>query len=237
LFSLERIGHYDEAGERCLLLAEKYRTHPFAPILKLRAAAYLDRTGESAAALRTYRALADEAPDSEAGRQARALVWLGESPSNTLVSAHSNMRVKVYLDGKPVLEGADPRAVSPLAALSVLGPGTHEIGVEVTPVCPGPWFMLNIRNGLVRVMSDGTWECSPVRPTAWPSPGDSSVAWAGVVHGSGSLPKMGWWQFLPNGFIEIQAGSTIEVGWNGWDKQPYQTTYLRKSFVAPGTAR
>jgi hypothetical protein len=45
---------------------------------------------------------------------------------------------------------------------------------------------------------------------------------------------MGWWQFIPNGFVNIPSGKRlIKPAWDGWDKQPFRTTYLRKRFVVP----
>ena len=182
----------------------------------------------------TYADIAREAHASDAGRQAQALLWHHESSSNALLAAHANMRVKFYLDGRAAGEGANPRAVEPFVARVVADPGVHEIVAEVTPICPAPWVSFCLRTHTTNVISDGTWEYARSRPADWPRTDDPAVTWTNVYYARGGLPKMGWWQFIPNGYVSMQGGRRlIEPAWNGWEKQPYVTTYLRKRFVIP----
>ena len=235
VFELEAIGLHEEAAERCRLFAEKYRGGEFATLLMLRSAANRELAEGIASARGTYEAIAREAPDSDAGRQAGDLLWFHQSPSNALLAVHADMRVKFYVDGQPAAEGADHRAVAPLVSRVVLGPGEHEITAEVTPIGPSPWVGFRLRTQTANVVSDETSECTLTRPSDWPHTRDTAATWNRVEYAKGGLPKMAWWQFMPNGYAGMQGGqSLIEPAWNGWEKQPYVTTYLRKRFVVPG---
>lgn len=230
LFELERIAHYDEAGEMCRYFAEKFVNTEWAPVFHLRAAAYRELIDGFQAARPEYEAIAQKMPDSPAGQQARALLWFHEAATNALLAAHANMEVQLYLDGQAVGIGRDPFSL--LVFPVTVTPGEHEIEAEVTPLCPGPWASFYLRAHTTNIVSDGTWECSQTRPTNWPHTGDPSVTWTNVLHAYGDVPKIAWWQFVPNAFINMQnGGRIIEIAWDGWGKQPFVTTYLRKRFV------
>jgi len=234
VFELEAIGLHEEAAERCSLFAEKYPGGEFATLLRLRSAANHELAGDIESARNTYAAIARDAPESTAGQQARNLLWVHESPSNALLAAHANMRIKFYVDGQPAGEGADQRAVAPIVSRVVLSAGEHEITAEVTPIGPSPWVGFRLRSGMIDLASDDTWECARTRPADWPRTEDPSVEWAPIYYAKASLPKMPWWQFMPNGYVGLQGGRyLIEPAWKGWQKQPYVRTYLRKRFVVP----
>jgi hypothetical protein len=231
LFDLERIGHYEDASERCRYFAEKYANTEWAPLFRLRAAAYRELTDGVLAVKPEYETIAKEAPDSPAGRQARTLIWFNAAASNSLLAAHAAMNVKLYLDGQAVGEGGDP--FSPVVFPVTVLPGEHEIAAELTPFCPVPWVSFYFKTHVTNIVSDVTWECSRIRPANWPHTDDPAVAWTNIIHAGGDLPKMAWWQFVPNGFVNMQSGHTIETTWDGWGEQPYRTTYLRKRFSVP----
>lgn len=231
LFELEKIAHYDEARDRCRCFAEKLAGSEWALVFRLRAAAYREMTDGFPAARPEYEAIAKAAPDSPAGRQARTLLWFHEANTNALLAFHAAMDAKIYLDGQVVGEGRAPSSlfVFPVTVL----PGEHEIEAEVTPLCAGPWISLFLRTHATNIMSDGTWDCSRTRPMNWPRTDDPAVAWTNVLFARGTLPKMSWWQFVPNGFANMQGDRLLEPAWEGWDKQPFVATYLRKRFVVP----
>ena len=233
LFELECIGHYDEASERCLYLAEKLGEHEFAPVLRLRSLAYRELVSGFESVRREYEKIATTSPQSPAARQAQALLWFHEATSNALLAAHASMKVSVFLDGKPV--GTSENPYSPAVFPISVSPGEHEIQAEVVPLVPGPWVSFHLKTQTTNVISDNSWECTSTRPANWPRTDDAAVAWTNVIQGRGLLPEMGWWQFAPNAFVNMQSGNRlIEPAYSGWDRQPFAPSYLRKRFVIPG---
>lgn len=232
LFELERIMHYDEAADRCRYFAAKCAGTEWAGVFLLRAAAYREVLDGFSAVRQEYEKIARVAPGTSAGRQAGMLAWFHGAPSNAFVAAHAAMDVKLYLDGKEVGKGRDPSSLLVFPATIV--PGEHEIAVEVMPFCQGPWASFYIRTHTTNVSSDAAWECSSARPANWPFTDDPAVTWTNVVHSSGDVPKIAWWQFVPNAFVNMQnGGRLIEIAWDGWGAQPFKPTYLRRRFVVP----
>ncbi|MEK7751412.1 MAG: DNA gyrase subunit A, partial [Acidobacteriota bacterium] len=76
--------------------------------MQLRAAGYTEAMGDSDSARGAYRQIFEAARDSDAGRQARALLWFHESRTNALVGVDANAAFKLFLDGRPVLQGDNP---------------------------------------------------------------------------------------------------------------------------------
>lgn len=234
LFELERIGLHKEAAVRCEAFAEKYARASFAPMLRLRSAVNLEFSDGFDSVKETYASIAKILPESDTSQQAKMLLWYHGSPSNALLAAHSDMRINFYIDGQLAGKGANPSAIDPIVAPVVLVPGAHEITAEVTPICRSPWVSFCLRTHTTNIISDTTWEYTLSRPADWPSSDDESVTWTNVYYAKGGLPKMGWWQFKPNAFVNLQGGNQlIEPAWQGWGTPPFKTTYLRKEFVVP----
>jgi len=232
LFELERIGHYEEAAERCDFFSERFTATEHASMLRLRGAAYRELTHGFDAVRGDYEQIAKAAPSFPAGQQAQQLLWYHETTSNAILATQANMKAKLYVDGNPAGAGENPYAL--FAFPVVLTPGAHEIEAEVTPLSPGPWVSLDLRTHTTNLISDGTWEYSRARPSNWPNTMDTVASWTNVPALSVSLPTMAWWQFIPNGFVNMQSGPRLITStWDGWDKQPFVTTYLRKRFVVP----
>jgi len=230
LFELECIKHYDEAAERCLCLADRIGENEFTPLLRLRSLAYRELIDGFKSVRRGYEQVAAATPQSPAARQAQALLWLHAAPSNALLATHASMKVALFLDGKQV--GSSENPLSPAVFQVAVPSGEHEIAAEVIPLVQGPWVSFHLKTQTTNVVSDNSWECASARPANWPRTDDAAVTWTNVVYGIGFLPQMGWWQFAPNGFVNMQSGNRlIQPARDGWDKQPIRPTYLRKRFV------
>jgi hypothetical protein len=233
LFELERKGLPAEAEERCLIHADEYRGAPENPVVLLRALAYGEAAGGYAGVAEAYRRAAAQEAGKDAGAEAAALLWFHEAPTNALVGAHMNGRYRVFLDGRPAGEGDSPVRLA--VERAAVGPGEHELAVEVTPTRADAWMSLHLRAHGTNVTSDGTWECARARPRDWPATGDPAVAWQKVQSGHEFLPKMAYWQFMPNAFVFMQSGRQLVRAWAGWDANPGAVTaYFRKRFVLPG---
>ncbi len=232
LFELDRIDHHAEARERCLAYIERFPKSHLNPLLQLRALAYREKLEGFEAVEADYAALAARQDKSPVALQAETLLWFGRHADGVLIGAHINAQYRLYLDGRYLGHGNSDieMAVFP----SQIQPGPHEVTLEVTPVLPIPWVSVHVRTHKLDFHTDATWECARSKPATWPrAAGDTSVAWAPAVRhgGDGLLPRMSHWEFLPNGYVDMQAASQLYYGWRGWDRPQGMTTYFRKTFV------
>ena len=232
LFELERVGLLEEARNRCLEYAEKYREHgELAALVRLRAVAYAEAVhGYDAVRAELERAARES--ESVVGKQARLLTWFHEESANALLGAHVNGKYRVYVDGRLVAQGDDPGRLAVQAVR--LTPGPHVMTAEVTPTRPGAWATFHLRAHGVEVGSDRSWEYASRKPVSWPGTADDSgVTWQ-TVRRAAMLPTMTYWAFEPNAFIHMQSAWEPLGAWQGWDAKPGAVTaYLRKSFVIP----
>lgn len=229
LFELERLGFYDEAADRCLAYAEKFPNSPHAPMLLLREAAYRELLQGYGAVEKEYKMIAAASPHAEVKRQAEMLAWFHDNPSNALACALVNGPYKLYLDGKHVLAGDHPLALS--VARVEIGKGPHVLTAELAaPNRPGPlWFMTTLRTATANVTTDDSWEETKQQPADWPLGNDDNARWRGVQV-VGAAPFMSYWQFVPNAFVDTQSGSRM-IRPEEWE--PGNRAYLRKRFVVP----
>jgi hypothetical protein len=229
LFELEFIGRDEEAAERCDMFAEKFAGNEYTSLLRLRASAYRERIRGFDNVKGEYAAMAQSVPGQPASQQAQLLTWFHSSTSNAILVTQGPMNATIFLDGKQVGQGSKPFDV--LAFPVAMTPGEHEIAAEVVPLCRDPWFSFDLRAWSTNVISDQAVEWSRVRPPSWPR--TDGVTWTNLA-GINQLPKMAWWQFVPNAFVYVQSGRRVVEGvWDGWDKQPFSATYLRKRFTVP----
>jgi hypothetical protein len=232
LFELERIGHLDEASDRCAFYATKYTGTPIGHAMKLRELAYDERLHGVDAVLAAYRGIVEQ-PDFPAVRQqADALLYLHAAPGNALLGTHVNAQYKLYLDGTLVAEGDDP--VSLRIQPMKLSPGKHELAAEVKSVRPDAWFSMCLRSKTGDVKTDSEWERSRTRPALWPKSDDAKAMWEPVAPfgGGDMLPRMNFWKFSPNAFVEMQGARQLLRPWKAWPGvDPSSTVYLRRVFT------
>lgn len=226
LFELERIGHYREAIERCLVLGERYSAAGLQDILGLRAAAYRELLGDDKKSNEAY-AMYVKSGQEAVARQASDLVWRNEGRNNALLLSHINGAGKVYLDGVLVFKGGHPLQLS--STRIELAPGPHEISVEVMAKWPSPWLRLSLQTGTTNLQTDATWVASKKKPKSWPRI-ISSDGWTNVK--TRALPPwMQYWNFAPNAFVDAQAGRRFLRHQDSWDIG--EIVFFSKRFVVP----
>ncbi|MFC1462446.1 glycoside hydrolase family 172 protein [Verrucomicrobiota bacterium] len=232
LFELERISHLTEARDRCLEYAEKFAGKPGSATVALRALRYDEALKGVDAVRPEYQEVAEKTSDPNTAAQAKALLWFHEDLTNTLLGTHVNGTGRVYLDGKLIAQGgsATTLGVTPL----VLQPGLHELAVAVEPAKADWWFSMHLRTHTTNVVTDASWEYCTSRPPAWPATGKAD--WSAVRKpGNGDmLPRLGFWQFVPNAFVGMQSGRQLlrpirNVPAGAQDR----TVYFRKTFRVP----
>ena len=230
LFELERVKQFDAAAEMCREYAEKYPTAPWFSAVMLRAAAYREAVEGYGAVSNVYQDCAARTKDPEAAVQATNLMWYHEAATNALLGIHPMGKVRIFLDGKPVVEGDNPAAL--MGAPVPLEPGEHELTAELSPTRPHGQFSMYLRAHGTNVTADAAWEYSRKCPASWPRSEDSTVQWKLVEEPLCMMPSMTYWQFLPNAYIEMQSGRQLIRPWAGWHDGK-ATAYLRRRFVIP----
>lgn len=100
IFEHERIGHLEEARDRCLVYTQRFPGHTYTDIIRLRAQAYEEVLADQPIGQDAYTPWTTDAPASPAVQQAKALSWFYENPEHALLGAHARGPYKVYVDGK-----------------------------------------------------------------------------------------------------------------------------------------
>jgi len=230
LFELERIGHYDEARDRCLAFVEQHKKGGTATdALRLRAAAYEERISGLDSVLATYRLVALQKNDISS--QAKALLWYHKGDDRALFGAHANGKFLAFIDGQDAVAGSEPSQFY-VKGLS-LNPGIHLITAEVAPARSDTWFSATLRmHGADITTADG-WEYATRRPKGWPAcDGDGGVRWLEVTSTLRMLPRIGTWVFVPNAFVGMQSGEQLlsRLWENAGQNRRPGIVYLRRRF-------
>jgi len=227
LFELERVGLMEECAERCRVYVRQYPGTEWAKLLRLREAAYREGLHGFRMVRDEYAQMLADAPETPVGKQAGTLLWFHESPSNALAHAHINGNGKVFIDGRKVVEFGHPLQLATEGL--TLGPGPHEITAEVQATWDVPWLRFTLRAATTNVVSGCDWECTLKKPAGWPR-GDDDAGWK-ACKTRVPPPWMAYWQFVPNGFVNVQSGKHFMCSTEGWGKG--QTLYFRKRFSLP----
>lgn len=156
LANYERQGDYAGASEYIEAFLDRYPSFPFAPMLRLRRIAYVERMNGIDAARPLYaRFLAEEA-DPAAREQARLLLWFHESPDHALVSLYSTVPARVLLDGRDLLASGKPEQIA--VAPVTLKPGRHALALY-TRWGPYPnWSQAALRTHDGLIMTTPDWK-------------------------------------------------------------------------------
>lgn len=229
LFELERAGLYKDAMNRSLYYAERIKDPSWSEMLTLRAVGYEEELYGFDKVKNKYKNIIAHTKIPEVKKQAKQMLWFNEADTNALLGAYLSADYKIYIDGRLVGTGAGPLGVRMLSVWPVvIAPGEHEIVVEAKPLMHNSLISIYLRTDEFDVVSDATWECSKIKPENWPN--TKGVEWSYVVRSDIILPIMSAWQFIPNGFINMQSGKQLTRPWTGWDSPP-ATAYLRKKFI------
>jgi len=219
----DRIGHVDEAMDLCREYADKYPNTAEAEMLMLRAVAYQELLSGYEAVSNEYAAVSTDAKQEATRKQAALLMRYHESDRNALLCAHINGRYRVYLDGQPVLGGEE--ALEANATIVTLEPGEHVLAAEVVWVRPDPWFNVVLRAHGGELYPNLSWRVSAAAPEGWKSAGFDDSEWVASDR-RGTIPKMGYFQFKPNAFVNTQY-ALLGGPPRPWKPLQGRTTYFR----------
>ncbi|NQU38467.1 MAG: DUF2961 domain-containing protein [Lentisphaerae bacterium] len=211
LFTLEREGLWADAATRCDFFAARYARYPWADLLRLRAAAYREKTSGIEAVRALYEALT-QSPHPAAAQQAKDLLWLHEKETNALLGYHMRGKYKLWLDGVEIATG-NSKAKLDVRRLSIQ-PGRHTWEVDFEPNIQGSLLSLCLRTKWGDVVSSGPWETIDIEKMVGAEPPETFL-------GRYSLPNMTVWQFEPNAYVGMQSGVQVVQLWFFSHPRPY----------------
>ena len=200
LHNLERLG--DTAGilERVAFFREAYRIEAFEEILDLRVWAYRERAGEKEAALAAYRTMAESAKNEAVRKQAADLAWFHDSPDHALLTLYCRNKTRVFLDGRPLTELANPARIFTLRA--ELKPGRHALALRAEGARYPDWILAHLRTHRGEVATDTRWRFSYAAEGAWQRVGFDDSAWdAFIGYGIKGPPEAPYIHVEPHGHV------------------------------------
>jgi hypothetical protein len=231
LCNFERVADYSGASEYIDDYLERFSDVPFAAVLRLRQAAYVERVDGIDAARPLYESFLSEDADAVARNFAKLLLWVHEDPSHAILSFSSRNPATVFLDGNAIGTVSDPRAFQVFPVR--LTQGRHAVAVETTKRQYPEWVQVCIRtrDGIV-MKTDRDW-LSQVRPEgAWKQPDYDASHWAptGDSYKEGP-PAVPYIWTTPHPLVDMQA--IPKAIWISVDAQPGVCVCLRKAFSLP----
>lgn len=222
LFTLERESLYADAATRCDFFTTRYARYPWADLLRLRAAAYREKTQGIEAVRSIYEKLSTS-PYPPAAQQAKDLLWLHEDETHALLGFHMRGKYTLWLDGVEIAKG-NSRAKLDVRRLNIQ-PGEHTWEVDVEPTMQGSLASLCLRTRWGDITSAGQWETVDETPIAGGQPGKP-------YKGRHLLPNMTVWQFEPNAYVNMQSAAQTLMLWMFSAPRPYaKRIRLKQSWI------
>jgi len=205
LFNYERFGDYDGARQFADFFLGKYPDFPFAGMLRLRQAAYLERISGFPSARPVYEKIIATDTNAAVQQQARLLVWFHEKATHSLLGVYCNTGTRIYMDGQLLGEAGSPERMSIIGF--ELGPGRHALALQFQ-YHPYPcWIQAYLRTHAGDVFTSAAWK-SKFDPTgAWTQPDYDDSDWT-VVGGTGGgkgPPDEPYVWVEPNAFLDMQS--------------------------------
>lgn len=214
IWNYERFHDYRGGAEYIDRYLEQYPQFPFASMLRLRQAAYLEREKGFDAARQEYERMALSATNDLTRQYAKLLLWHRQSPSNALLGAYANMPTKIFLDERQIGESGDPER---LAVWGVaLGPGRHVLAMQAPWKQYPDWNLAMLRTHDRDVFSAPGWKHALNPAPGWQAPDYDDSSWKPVAAATKGPPEEPYVWVMPDPFVDLQskaAGLRPEIDW------------------------
>ena len=207
LNELEHLGDYAGARRRLGAFLERYPTHPYRDVLEMRKLMYEPvLSGGKTDVSAQLAAIAAQSTNALAKSQASALAWFNSASNNAILGGYSDTRARIFLDGQPVLEAADPERML-FTGLEVK-PGRHALAIEFPDRQYPPWIQVCLRTHAGDIISSPGWRFSSAPEVdGWKLVGFNDASWATLKDpdkGKGP-PEEPYFFLEPNIFVGMQA--------------------------------
>jgi len=151
----------------------------------------------------------------------------GRLPGHATIAVTCDGSYELYLDGQPVGSASDGTWETNEVYLVEVGPGRHALSAVCAMRDSWPsGFMLDLRWGAARVVSDGDWRWAQQAAEGWRRPGFDHSAWA-PVKGDGVGFHAEPWTYGCYGFVDSPATWI----WPVWGADLPGSFYLRREFT------
>ena len=221
LFNYERFGDYDGARLYIDRFLEKYSGFPFAGMLRLRQAAYVERMQGFQGAKLLYEKISATDTNVAVQQQAQFLLWFQEKPTHSLLGVYCNTGTRIYLDGQFLGEAGSPERMHVIRL--ELRSGRHVLALQ-SQYHPYPdWVQAYLRTHTGDIFTTTAWK-HRVNPTgAWTQPDYNDADWV-TVGGTGCKgpPEEPYIWVEPNAFVDMQSkaiGIRPSIEWLEKSKQ------------------
>lgn len=230
LFVFERFGDYAGARQFIDRFLNKYPGFPFAGMLRLRQAAYLERIQGFPSTKPIYEKIIAVDTNAAVQEQARILIWFHDKPTHVLLGAYCNSPTRLYLDGQLLGEAGHPERMS--VAGFDLQPGRHVLALQSQEKKNPSWVQACLRTQTGDIITTPDWK-RRVNPTGdWTQPNYDDSNWD-VIGGNGGNgpPQEPYIWVEPNAFVDMQSkGAALSP----MADKPSDLIVFRKVFDVPG---
>ena len=230
LSELERMNNFSECIGAIREYAERFPDAPENGVLALRALEYRRLLGETVTAA-DYQPFLDGKSGPQAAEQAKLISWFYEKPNHALVGMNANGRSRVFLDGKPLLEGDHPYNLFVTGV--ELSDGPHALCAETTMLRQDPWTLLGVlmQNGFAGTCVGTKTTLKP--GSNWNMPEGDTTAWGfansqNIARGTPDAPMIGG---IPNAFVLLPS-KAYSIGAQDWAYFKGKANY-RVDFTTP----
>lgn len=228
----ERLGDYKGAADYTEWYLSMVEDFPFAPMLRLRQVAYVERIEGFEAAKPLYEAFLARETNQEARAQAESLEWFHEDPSHALLTMYCNFDTRAYLDGREV--GAANNKEKALLYRVQLEPGPHSLVLEVRRKPPQlDWVQATLRTHQEDIHTSPAWHWAYGAGAGYDAGQRDTYSWRDIT-GTGikGPPEVPFVWTEPNALVDTQSAA---VGLRPPDEWPAQSDFVlyRTDFTIP----
>ncbi|MFH1476703.1 MAG: glycoside hydrolase family 172 protein [Verrucomicrobiota bacterium] len=204
LWNYERFGDYDGARQYIDRFLKKQHGFPFAGMLRLRQAAYLERMHGFQTAKPFYEKILAADTNAPVQQQARLLLWFHENPTHSLLGVYCNTDTRVYLDGQFLGAAGSPERMSIIGF--ELRPGRHVLALQCQYHPYPDWVQACLRMHGGDICTAPFWKHRVNPMGAWTQPDYNDADWA-TVGGLGCKgpPEEPYIWVEPNALIDMQS--------------------------------
>lgn len=204
LFNYERFGDYDGARQYIDRFLEKNPSFPFAGMLRLRQAAYVERMQGFQGVKSLYEKIGSTDTNVAVQQQAQSLLWFQEKPTHCLLGVYCDTGTRVYLDGQLLGEAGNPERMS--VVRFELRTGRHVLALQCQYHPYPDWVQAYLRTHTGDIFTTPLWKHKVNPSGAWTQPDYNDADWA-TVGGTGCKgpPEEPYIWVEPNAFVDMQS--------------------------------
>ncbi len=225
----ERLGDYRGAHDAISAFIQKHPGYPLKSIVEARQMLYEAEAGSRDTIIEDLSALKENPDYKLAHQQIADWLWIQENAGNGLLGIYCNARSRVFVNGNPVTEIADPNRMRFYRV--DLNEGRNCIAVQSAQQAYPDWVQVCLLTSQTNMYSDADWAYGINAQGQWAEVGFDDSAWP--VIGKPTMkgpPEVPYIRLDPNIYPDAQSKAKgMRPDWKG---QKGYVVY-RKEFTLP----